>query len=284
MPVPHTLVTFHAHPDDEALLTGGTLALAADRGDRVILVTATDGDAGPAADRFSQTGLGARRLRELRASALALGAARCVHLGYSDSGLGPLTRPPPAGRTRLVDADVEEAAHRLVAVLREESADLLLGYDQAGGYGHPDHVAVHQIARRAAALTGTPLLEATAPREPLLRALRLLARVRPFTGDFSPDDWARAFTPAAQITHRVDVRSVVHAKRAAMRAHASQATAPPGWQGERSLATVLRLPVPLFRWLLGHEFFHDPTRPAGAPRASDLFDGHPMPGAVPPGE
>lgn len=269
-----TVVAFNAHPDDEALLTGGTLARAAAQGHRVVLVTATDGDAGPAAEEFAAEDLGRRRLRELAASALALGAARWVHLGYSDSGLAAPAGDTRPGPTRLVDADPDEAARRLAEVLVAESADVLLGYDHAGGYGHPDHVAVHHVARRAAELAGTPrLLEATAPREPLLRALRLLGSVRPFPDGFSPDDWAGAFTPSAMITHRVDVRRHVHAKRAAMRAHASQASAPQGWTGERSLATVLRLPVPIFRLLLGHEYFTGPGAPTGTPPAGDILAG-----------
>lgn len=267
-------MAFNAHPDDEALLTGGTLAHAAAEGHRVVLVTATDGDAGPGAERLTAPGLGAQRLRELAASSLALGAARWVHLGYSDSGLGQLVHVAPPGRTRLVDADPDEAAGRLAEILVEEAADVLIGYDPAGGYGHPDHVAVHHIARRAAALAGTPrLLEATAPREPLLRALRLLGRVRPFTDGFSPGDWAQAFTPSARITHRVDVRAVIHAKRAALAAHASQATAQQGSADEPTLATLLRLPVPVFTLLLGREYFVDPSVPVGGAPAGDILAG-----------
>jgi LmbE family N-acetylglucosaminyl deacetylase len=85
-----TIVAFHAHPDDEALATGGTLAGLAAEGHRVIIVVATDGVMGPA------TGEGARtRLGELRASASVLGAARVVHLGYADSGHGPVLYPDP---------------------------------------------------------------------------------------------------------------------------------------------------------------------------------------------
>src|SRR4051794_38030220 len=84
--VPFTLVSFHAHPDDEALLTGGTLARAAAEGHRVVLVTATDGDAGLATPSGQGISLGQRRLAELQAAADALGCARIVHLGFLDSG------------------------------------------------------------------------------------------------------------------------------------------------------------------------------------------------------
>src|SRR5581483_1143638 len=80
-----TIVAFHAHPDDEALLTGGTLARLAAEGNRVVIVVATDGVMGAATGPDGQT-----RLAELRASAAVLGAARVEHLGYADSGHGPL--------------------------------------------------------------------------------------------------------------------------------------------------------------------------------------------------
>lgn len=268
-------MAFNAHPDDEAMLTGGTLALAAAAGHRVVLVTATDGDSGPAARPRTDQGLGCRRLRELEASAIALGAARWVHLGYSDSGLGDQVRPVPPGRTRLVEADPEEVADRLGEVLRTEAADLLLGYDEAGGYGHPDHVAVHHAARRSAARTGVRLLEATAPREPLLRALRVLGLLRLLPHGFSPDEWAQAFTPRARITHRVDVRPVLPAKRAAMRAHVSQTTSSGPGGGTRNLALALRAPLPLYRLVLGHEYFTDPDGPTGGAPARDIFGGTP---------
>ena len=95
----HTLVAFHAHPDDEALLTSGTLARAAAEGHRVVVVVATDGDLGLASRRRMPADgrLGARRLEELRRSASVLGVARVVYLGYADSGLGPELLPDPAG-------------------------------------------------------------------------------------------------------------------------------------------------------------------------------------------
>jgi len=85
-----TVIAFHAHPDDEVLLSGGTLARLAAEGHRVIIAVATDGMMGPASGPDGQA-----RLDELRASASALGAARVVHLGYADSGHGALLRPDP---------------------------------------------------------------------------------------------------------------------------------------------------------------------------------------------
>ncbi|WP_418189818.1 PIG-L deacetylase family protein [Amycolatopsis orientalis] len=122
-----TIVAFHAHPDDEALLTGGTLARAAADGHRVVLVTATIG----------MKGADAPRLAELEASAEVLGVARVVHLGYAGSRHGPILYPDPPGWVRFVRASTDEAASRLVGILREEKASVLLSYDRNGGYGHP---------------------------------------------------------------------------------------------------------------------------------------------------
>ncbi len=157
----YTVVSFHAHPDDESLLTAGTLARAAADGHRVVLVVATAGEAGLAADA---SGLGGRRTRELADSARAIGATRVEVLGYPDGRFG--------------DIDPEIAAARLAEILREERADVLTTYDRAGGYGHPDHVQVHRVGRRAAELAGTPVvLEATIDRTLIARLLGVLRRV-----------------------------------------------------------------------------------------------------------
>ena len=136
-----TIVAFHAHPDDEVLLTGGTIARLAAEGHRVVVVVACDGDVKDGPEQ-------GRRLEELRASAAILGADRAVHLGYADSGHGPVLYEDPPGRTRFARADVEEAAGRLAALLAEEHADLLLSYDPHGGYGHRDHVRLASWCRR----------------------------------------------------------------------------------------------------------------------------------------
>ncbi|MEO7234366.1 MAG: PIG-L family deacetylase, partial [Lapillicoccus sp.] len=208
-----TLVAFHAHPDDEALLTSGTMARAAAEGHRVVLVVATDGGLGLAAREYvgrsdtSDTALGSVRMAELQASATALGTARVETLGYADSGLGPETLPDPPGRVRFVRADPEEAAQRLAAILREEEPDVLLTYDANGGYGHRDHVKVHAVGARAAEIAGTPtVLQATVPRDLMVRAVRLAGRLYRFPPEFDPTSFERAYSPSASVTHRVSVR------------------------------------------------------------------------------
>ena len=277
-----TIVAFHAHPDDEALLTAGTMARAAAEGHRVVLVLATDGGAGLAAPELSADGgLGARRLEEARRSSAALGAARVEWLGYADSGSGPEPEPDLPGVTRFCRAPLDEAAERLAAVLTTERADLLLSYDANGGYGHRDHVRVHQVAARAAEIAGTPrVLEATVPRDTVVRALRLLGRVYRFPDEFDPTSFERAYSARADITHRIGVRRHVAAKRAAMRAHASQATGggaasvgDGGQTGDRTLAAFLRIPRPLYDLVFGREWFRDPSLPPGAPVRTDIFEG-----------
>ncbi|MEO3785408.1 PIG-L family deacetylase [Actinocorallia sp. B10E7] len=233
-----TCLFFHAHPDDEALLTAGLMARLAAEGHRVVLVVATAGEAGPSAPAVSGSRpLGLVRMDELRESARRLGCHRVVCLGYRDSGLD--------GRAEggFASAPVAQAAERLARLLKEEQADLLTVYDENGGYGHPDHVQVHRVGVAAAELAGTPVvLEATADRDRLLRWTRPLRRVLP--------DWRRAYTPGAQITHRVDVRRYARVKRAAMAAHVSQASG-----GLRTLSVLRRMPLPLFRLAFGVECY-----------------------------
>ena len=273
--MPHTLLAFHAHPDDEALLTAGTMARAAAEGHRVILVVATDGNEGLASSSFVADGrLGATRLDELRASARALGVARVEHLGYSDSGLGPEMLPDPPGQTRFIRAEVGEAAQRLTDILLEESVDVLLTYDANGGYGHRDHVMAYQVASRAAELAHTPrVLHATVPRDTICRAIALVSRFYRFPAAFDPTSFERAFSPQTDITHRVNVLRYASAKRASMRAHASQATADRG--ADRTLAAFLRIPRPLYDVVFGREWFVDPAHPPGAPVRRDVFAGLP---------
>jgi LmbE family N-acetylglucosaminyl deacetylase len=244
----YTLVAFHAHPDDEALYTGGTLARVSADGHRVVLVTATLGERGLAATNTKE--LGAIRLVELEAAASALGVARVVTLGYGDSGSNPSV-PPPSGS--LCATPLEEVADRLVAVLLEEQAAVLTIYDAYGGYGHRDHVRVHDAGIAAAQRAGTPIvLQATVPRETLMRAVRLLNLIGVRPGGWTAAGFAKAYSSSAEITHEIDVRTCLPAKRAALAAHASQASGGPGLRTVRLLS---RLPRPLARKVLGTEWF-----------------------------
>lgn len=249
-----TVVSFHAHPDDEALLTGGTLARCAAEGHRVVIVTATDGAAGLTGDRtLSRDQLGVIRLQELHDAAEALGAHRVVALGYRDGAFS--------------DTPVEEAVDALAAVLREEDADVLTTYDRAGGYGHPDHVHVHRVGALAADRAGTPVvLEATIDRTLLMRATALM-RFVPGRLPVTSSSFAQSYSVRSEITHRVDVRPQVDAKRAALAAHLSQASG----STTRTLRFLLALPSVLSGRVLGREWFIERGRPVATAMLDDIF-------------
>jgi LmbE family N-acetylglucosaminyl deacetylase len=222
-----TLVCFHAHPDDESIATAGTMAAAAAAGHRVVLVLATNGEEGEVPDGFLADGesLSERRMAETRASAQILGASRVEFLGYRDSGMvGTPANDDPAS---FWQADVDDAARRLAALLREEAADVVTAYDENGVYGHPDHVQVHRVGLRAAELAGTRrVFESTMNRDHIRE---MMAAGREAGADMgavdSPDvDPGELGVPADQITTCVDVTAHLDRKRASMRAHASQIT------------------------------------------------------------
>ncbi|HXQ60843.1 MAG TPA: PIG-L family deacetylase [Acidimicrobiales bacterium] len=218
-----TAVFFHAHPDDEAIATAGTMAALAAAGHRVVLVTATRGELGEVPDGLLAPGetLADRRAVELEAACEVLGVARHVYLGYGDSGMeGEDTNNDPGC---FWQADLDEAARRMAAILREEEADVLTAYDERGNYGHPDHIQVHRVGLRAGELAGVPrVFMATVNRDHLYELLEtdggatLLATEdeRPAIDNLGVAD--------ERITTAVDVGAFLDQKRRAMAAHASQ--------------------------------------------------------------
>ena len=260
-----TLVCFHAHPDDEAIATGGTMAMAAAAGHRVVLVMATRGEEGEQLAGVVPDGeeLGDWREQETRRSASLLGCDRVLFLGYRDSGMaGTATNGSPDSFCR---ADVDEAARRLADVLTAERADVLTIYDAHGVYGHPDHVAVHRVGTRAAALAGTPRLYwATMNRDRIREMVEAADRAgRPVdegrTERANSDEFGM---PDADITHAVDVTGVLGVKRAAMSAHASQI-------GPESF--FLNLAEPEFAAAFGTEWYVRPGHRRAGPHEPDLF-------------
>ncbi|EWC62193.1 N-acetyl-1-D-myo-inosityl-2-amino-2-deoxy-alpha- D-glucopyranoside deacetylase MshB [Actinokineospora spheciospongiae] len=217
-----TLVTFHAHPDDECISCGGVMRKAADEGHRVVLVVATRGEVGEVPDGFLGSGeeLWERRVRETHAAAEVLGAARVEFLGYVDSGMmGEPTNDAPG---TFWTASVEEAAERLAVILREESADVLTIYDDNGGYGHPDHIQVHRVGQRAAELAGTArVFQATMNADHMRAGMAAAKAAGDLTFDVPDEDFDMG-KPASVITAAVDVTAYLDVKRKAMRAHASQ--------------------------------------------------------------
>ena len=227
-----TLVCFHAHPDDESISTGGSIARASAEGHRVVLVVATNGDHGEVPDDLTPgETLVDRRKAETARSAEVLGVHRLVWLGYADSGMTgwPQNEHPDA----FWQAPVDDAAERLAAVLREEAADVLTVYDWHGNYGHPDHIQVHRVGHRAAELAGTPrVFEATMNRDHIVRMMAMAREGGLGDGapapetDFDPagpaDDGNPFGMSEAELTHAVEVVEWLHLKRASMRCHSSQ--------------------------------------------------------------
>jgi LmbE family N-acetylglucosaminyl deacetylase len=264
----HTLVTFHAHPDDETIATGGVMARAAADGHRVVLVVATRGELGEVEDGVLEDdeALGDRRVAETAHAAEILGVERLEFLGYHDSGM--MGEPTNDRADCFWAADVEEAAERLATILREEEADVLTVYDDHGTYGHPDHIQVHRVGVRAGELAGTPVVyEATMSRDHIQAMLRDRPEEMP-EGVEPPDpgDFDEFGSPDALITTRVDVREFTDRKRAAMAAHESQIA---------ESHFFLAMPTEIFREAFGYEWFIRRGAPSGT-RESDVFDAVPV--------
>ena len=216
-----TIVFLHAHPDDEAIFTGGTIRLLADAGHRVVVVMATGGELGVAGDSGLAADLGAHRRAETHRSAALLGVSDVLFLGYADSGLDG------AGPRGLATTAPSEAADRLVELLARHrlAPDALVIYDETGIYGHPDHVAVHRMGHLAADLAGVATVyESTVDRE-YLHFVETHLVVEAGLPDRPPGLALSATSlgsATVEIDLGVDVLSALGAKRAAMAAHGSQ--------------------------------------------------------------
>jgi mycothiol conjugate amidase Mca len=158
---PHrpTLMTVHAHPDDETIGTGGTMAKAAAAGHRVVLVTCTRGEQGEIVVPAMDTPENHRRLGEIRAGELeramgVLGVTEWENLGYHDSDM--MGRPGNLDPRNFWQADPDDAARRLVWLIRRYQPDVVTTYNEFGGYGHPDHIRTHDVAVRAYPRAGDP--------------------------------------------------------------------------------------------------------------------------------
>jgi LmbE family N-acetylglucosaminyl deacetylase len=218
-----TLVSFHAHPDDECIACGGVMRKAFEEGHRVVLVVATRGENGEVQEGFLAEGekLWERRVIETHAAAEILGAQRVEFLGYVDSGM--MGEPENDVPGSFWTASVEEAAEKLAAILREENADVLTIYDDNGGYGHPDHIQVHRVGKRAAELAGTErVYQSTMNRDHMRRGIEEAVAAGIASEVEMPEPSENFGKPESEITAAVDVSVYLGHKRKAMRAHASQ--------------------------------------------------------------
>lgn len=260
-----TLVCFHAHPDDEAISTGGLMARASAKGHRVVLVCATRGEQGEPVEGVLDDGeaLWERRVQELEVSTKALGAEPPRFLDYEDSGMmGEPTNDNPAS---FWQSDHDEAVARLVAILDEVDADVLTIYDDHGGYGHPDHIRVHTVGKAAAAHANIEhVFEATMNRDYIRATIAEMSANNPDMEE--PDvDVETMGTEANDISYRIDVTDLIDAKREAMIAHRSQI-------GPDSF--FLTMPDDAFAVAFGVEFFNIPgTANTGGPETVELLPG-----------
>jgi LmbE family N-acetylglucosaminyl deacetylase len=256
-----TIVFFHAHPDDEVVITGGSMAKAAEEGRRVVLIVATNGEHGEVpVDLGDGETIVQRRRRETDCSAAALGINHVLWLGYRDSGMTGWDQN--AHPESFWQADVDDAAARLAKLLAAEHADVLVTYDWHGGYGHPDHVQAHRVGHRAAALAGTPrVVEATFSRD-AMRSYSFEELDEDWDPDLPADDGNPLGTPEIEIHLAVDVSDYVEHKRRALACHASQTS---------DAGAMLAMPEAMFATVFGTEWFIEPGRPPGL-RHGWLFD------------
>lgn len=250
------LLLVHAHPDDETIGNGATMAKYVAEGRGVTLVTCTGGEMGEvlvpelehlAADRDDT--LGEHRRGELAAAMAILGVTDHRYLGgfgrYRDSGMkwhpdGHAIAADETDERAFANADLTEAADHLVAIIREVRPQVLVTYDQFGGYGHPDHIQAHRVATYAAALAAVPsyrrdlgeahdiakiywsAMSASQFRDGL-RKLRAARDTTTFEG-MDPEGPMPMTSPDADIACRVDATDFAETKMDAMRAHATQIT------------------------------------------------------------
>ncbi|MFF5482758.1 N-acetyl-1-D-myo-inositol-2-amino-2-deoxy-alpha-D-glucopyranoside deacetylase [Streptomyces sp. NPDC012935] len=272
------LLLVHAHPDDESINNGATMAKYAAEGARVTLVTCTLGEHGevipPELRHLTGAELGEHRLGELTAAMRELGVEDFRLLGgrgrFEDSGMmGIADNDDPAS---LWQADVDEAARELVEVILEVRPQVLVTYDPDGGYGHPDHIQAHRIAMRAAELAadaGWRIPKIYWNRVPRTVAEEAFARLQ---SDLPTLPFAKAATVGdvpgvvddERITTVIDGTDHARAKAAAMRAHATQIDV-----AEPYFALSNELAQPLFTT----EYYELVRGEAAARTESDLFAG-----------
>lgn len=276
----HSLLALFAHPDDEAFGTGGTLAHYAQAGVRTTLVCATRGEAGEIAEGVDATPqtLGAVRENELRCAAETMGVAELIFLDYRDSGMAgsPENQHPRA----FINAPAEEVVPQLVRIIRQVRPEIVVTFEPNGGYGHPDHIAIHKhtVAAFHAAADASRYPEAG----PAWQAARLYYTAIPrsfFTHmweqltalgrDMSDYGWLENGGdhgwPDEAVTAVIDVGETVEAKWSALHCHRTQF-------GPANL--FRQLPEAMVKDLMRHESFSQawPERATAAPD-DDLFAG-----------
>jgi LmbE family N-acetylglucosaminyl deacetylase len=267
---PLTLMAVHAHPDDEAIGTGGILARYAAEGVRTVLVTCTNGELGdapgglkPGEPGHDERAVVELRRRELEASCEVLGVVHLEMLGYHDSGMeGWPQNESPGSFWRT---PVGEPAQRLAELMHRYEPQVVVTYDENGFYGHPDHIQANRVTHAALTESGVPAkLYYTAVARSTLRGFRdLLAQSGvelPAEVEENPDFG----TPDELITTTVDCSAVAGRKYASLAAHASQS----------ENIFFLQMGEELFSSIMGSESFVRAVDTTKAPvPEDDLFAG-----------
>ena len=266
-----TLLLVHAHPDDEAISTGGVMMKAADDGHRVVLVTATRGEAGEIHnmdEAASRPQLGEIRTRELENASRILGVARSEFLGYRDSGM--VGTPENEDPRSFHQAPLDEAAQKLATIIREEKPDVVVTYAEDGVYGHPDHVKAHfvtnaaldQLLRASDSWTPKKLYYTAIPRS-LMQAF--MDQMPEEARQQQNSNMRIVGTPDELVTTRVDVKPYTARKRQAFAAHVSQ-NDPNSW-----FATMADQ---IYELAFGTEYYQLARgKPGSALPENDLFSG-----------
>lgn len=278
------ILMVHAHPDDECLTTGGTLAHYSAAGVRTVLVIATGGEEGEIVAPELDTPEHKARLREIRDEELArsvaiLGVSDLVRLGYRDSGM--VGTPANAHPDCFHQADREAAIGRVVALVRQYRPQVLVTYDERGGYGHPDHIACHLATVGAFAAAGDParfpeagapwqpqkLYYTAFPREPIKRAWELMRAQGMPTPLDNPEFTIEQFTVSDEVvTTSIPVHDHLDQKRRAIACHVTQI---------RMDGPFLSMPEEVSRDLFGYEHYTLAASRVAPPegREDDLFAG-----------
>jgi N-acetyl-1-D-myo-inositol-2-amino-2-deoxy-alpha-D-glucopyranoside deacetylase len=265
-----TLLLVHAHPDDEAISTGGVMMKAKAQGHRVVLVTATRGEVGEIHnmdEAASRPRLGEIRTAELKAAADILGVDRVEILGYRDSGMvDTVDNKDPRS---FHEARLEEAAGKLAAVIRDERPDVVVTYAEDGVYGHPDHIKAHHVTNAALDLlqregwSPAKLYYTAIPRSMMEEFMRQM----PAEAQPQNQNMRITGTPDELVTARVDVHDYVERKRQAFAAHVSQ-NDPNSW-----FATMASQ---IYELAFGTEYYQLARgKPGSSLPEADLFAGLP---------
>lgn len=271
------LLLVHAHPDDECISTGGTIARYSAEGAHVCLVTCTNGELGEIADvpelgdvASIQARLGEVRVDELREACSRLGEVDLRLLGYHDSGMEGT--PENADPGVFINQPLAQASAKIADVLRDVRPQVLVTYNDIGFYGHPDHIRAHQAAMAAVDEASgdhqvAKVYHTAIPRSLLLGAREASKEMGLEEDAFvSESDAMRLGTPDELITTELDVKRFVKNKFAALEAHRTQLG---------TTKQFFELPEDVLSMWLGTEYFvlaRSSLRPPEG-RESDLFDG-----------